>query len=353
MIVQRVELAEKGYDILIDEGLTEKFGALIAERLSPSGAVAVVADSGVWAHCGEAFSDSLRRAGVGFSLAALPPGERSKSLDGLAGLYAAFADMKLRRDGLVIAFGGGVTGDLGGFAAATWMRGVRYIQIPTTLLAQVDSSVGGKTAVNLDAGKNLAGVFYQPRLVLIDTEVTRSLPPREFRCGMAEVIKYGAIRSKPLFEQLARVPETGELSGIISLCCRIKSDIVQADEFDTGERMLLNFGHTLGHAVEKLGGFKRYNHGEAVAIGMRLAAEAGEKAGLTPPGCARALRELLAIHGLDTACPYPPDAVLPQLALDKKSENDGVRLVLLSGIGAAFTRAFAFDELKRVLTWDT
>jgi 3-dehydroquinate synthase len=349
MIVQRVGLAERAYDILIGGGLAEEFGALIAEREAPAGDAAVITDRGVWDCHGEAFSASLRRAGVGFRAVVLDPGERSKSLDGLARVYAAFADMKLRRDGLVIAFGGGVAGDLGGFAAATWMRGLRYVQIPTSLLAQVDSSVGGKTAVNTEAGKNLVGAFHQPRLVLIDTDLLRTLPPREFRCGMAEVIKYGAIRSRALFEQLARKPEAGRLDGIVAACCRIKSEIVERDEFDTWERMLLNFGHSFGHAVEKLGGFERYRHGEAVAVGMALAAETGERMGLTAPGCARALRELLNSHGLDADCPWAAAELLPRMELDKKSGGDGVKLVLLSEIGKAFTRTIGFAELRAYL----
>jgi 3-dehydroquinate synthase len=267
----------------------------------------------------------------------LEPGEHNKSLDGLERLYGAFAAMKLRRGGLVVAFGGGVTGDLSGMAAATWMRGVRYIQIPTTLLAQVDSSVGGKTAVNLKEGKNLAGVFYQPALVLIDPALLETLPEREFRCGMAEVIKYGAIRSVPLFENLAHKPDTAELAKIIAQCCRIKSEIVERDELDTGERMILNFGHSFGHAIEKAGGYQRHNHGEAVAIGMTLAAEIGEKTGLTAAGIAARIKEVLEIHGLDTDCPYEPEQLLPQMELDKKNESGKIKLVLIREIGTAFT----------------
>ncbi|MDR2088268.1 MAG: 3-dehydroquinate synthase, partial [Clostridiales Family XIII bacterium] len=260
-------------------------------------------------------------------------------LTGLGRLYDAFAEMRLRRDGLVIAFGGGVIGDLAGFAAATWMRGVRLVQVPTTLLAQVDSSVGGKTAVNTGAGKNLAGVFYQPSFVLADTALLATLPAREFRCGMAEVIKYGAIRSARLFESLHAVPSAEALRDTVGACCAVKADIVERDEFDTGERMLLNFGHSFGHAIEKLGGFRRYNHGEAVAMGMALAAEAGERMGLTARGSADALREVLAVHGLETDCPYAPAELLPQMELDKKNSDGAVRLVLLAAPGEAFVRS--------------
>jgi 3-dehydroquinate synthase len=224
--------------------------------------------------------------------------------------------------------------------------------MPTTLLAQVDSSVGGKTAVNTRAGKNLVGAFYQPSLVLADTALLADLPVREFRCGMAEVIKYGAIQSKRLFESLKIVPDSAALRGMIGACCAIKAGIVERDAFDTGERMLLNFGHSFGHAIERLGDFRRYNHGEAVAMGMVTAAETGERMGLTAPGSAKALRELLAVHGLEADCPYTPAELLPQMELDKKNSGGAVRLVLLSAPGEAFVRSFAPDALRKALGGD-
>ncbi|MDR1192927.1 MAG: 3-phosphoshikimate 1-carboxyvinyltransferase [Peptococcaceae bacterium] len=232
------------------------------------------------------------------------------------------------------------------------MRGVAYIQAPTTLLAQVDSSVGGKTAVNLAAGKNLVGVFYQPKLVIIDTQVLGTLAPREFRCGLAEVIKYGAISAPGLFAGLReKAARPGiELTDVIGECCRIKSGIVERDERDTGERALLNFGHTFGHAAERLGDYSRHNHGEAVAIGMVLAAALGEKTGVTAAGTAAALRDLLELYGLDTRCPYTAGELLPLLALDKKSAGAGVRLVLLREIGAATTCLVEGDRLGELLS---
>jgi 3-dehydroquinate synthase len=353
MLVQRVALREGAYDICIGEGLLGDFGDLIRERLGKPGAcdAALVTDSNVWERYAAPAAAALARAGIAFRPVVLAPGEANKSLRGLEGLYKAFADMRLRRDGLVLAFGGGVIGDLAGFAAATWMRGVRLVQLPTTLLAQVDSSVGGKTAVNTDAGKNLVGAFYQPALVLTDIALLADLPPREFRCGMAEVIKYGAIRSRRLLESLTAAPVLSGLAlrDCVGECCAIKAGIVERDAFDTGERMLLNFGHSFGHAIEKLGGFYRYNHGEAVAMGMVLAAEAGERAGLTAPGGAETLRKALAAQGLETECPYAPAELLPHMTLDKKNSGDALRLVLLCAPGEAFVRSFDADELRAVL----
>jgi 3-dehydroquinate synthase len=354
MLTQTVGLGAKSYDILIGEGLLQDFGRRIAALCDPDSAagIAVVTDGAVWELHGQAFAASMKSAGLSagsdWTPVILEPGEHNKSLEGLGRLYSAFAAMKLRRSGLVAAFGGGVVGDLSGMAAATWMRGVRYVQIPTTLLAQVDSSVGGKTAVNIHEGKNLAGVFYQPALVLIDTALLATLPEREFRSGMAEVIKYGAIRSRELFDSLTPKPGAAELVRIVAGCCRIKSEIVERDELDTGERMLLNFGHSFGHAIEALGGFQRHNHGEAVAAGMVLAAETGEKTGLTAAGGAARIKEVLEIHGLDTVCPYGPEELLPQMELDKKNENGKIRLILIREIGAAFVHTMRFGELEAV-----
>ena len=351
MIVRRVDLRENAYDICIREGLLDDFGVLLRERLGAEAVrrAALVTDSNVWERYAAPMTDSLARAGIAFEAIVLEPGEENKSLTGLGRLYDAFADMRLRRDGLVLAFGGGVIGDLAGFAAATWMRGVRLAQIPTTLLAQADSSVGGKTAVNTRAGKNLVGAFYQPSIVLADPALLATLPAREFRCGMAEVIKYGAIRSKRLFESLRGASAPADLCAIIGECCAVKADIVERDSLDTGERMLLNFGHSFGHAIEKLGDFRRHNHGEAVAMGMVLAAATGERMGLTAHGSADALREVLAAHGLESDCPYTPAELLPQMGSDKKNSDGIVRLVLLATPGEAFVRSLDRDALGKAM----
>ncbi|MDR1920200.1 MAG: 3-dehydroquinate synthase [Candidatus Adiutrix sp.] len=345
MKIVNVGLPGNNYDIMIDEGLLARSGELIAPLVPPRSIVAAAADENVWRLHGESFSASLHKAGLKHRVVIIPPGEGSKSLEGLAALYEAFADMPLRRDGLVVVFGGGVAGDLGGFAAATWMRGVRFVQVPTTLLAQVDSSVGGKTAVNLPQGKNLVGAFHQPALALIDPLLLRTLPARELRSGLAEVVKYGAIRSPRL---LADLTGGGELdyAAIIAECCGIKAGIVARDERDGGERMLLNFGHTFGHALERRGGL---NHGEAVAVGMVIAAFMGEAMGLARPGTAASLRSALTDLGLNCVCPCPPAELLPALAVDKKSEADGLRMAFLREPGQACLKALSFSEIKEIL----
>jgi 3-dehydroquinate synthase len=343
-----VGLAERGYDILIGDGLLDDLGGLL-KPLCAGAPVAVVTDENVWRLLGERAESSLSAAGLPFQTVIIPAGEASKSMRGLSVLYDAFAGMKLARNGLVAALGGGVVGDLCGFAAATWMRGVRFVQVPTTLLAQVDSSVGGKTAINLPQGKNMAGVFYQPVLVAIDPSTQRTLPEREVRSGMAEVVKYGAIRSNTLFGLLSGQGAESALPEIIYECCRLKSEIVARDEHDFGERMLLNFGHTFGHAIEKVSGFDRYRHGEAVALGMTLAALAGEEMGLTAPGTAEALERALTRHGLDTKYRGDAAALLPALAADKKSLGGEIQMVLLRHIGEAFAHRVGFSEVGRVL----
>ncbi|MDR1977286.1 MAG: 3-dehydroquinate synthase [Synergistaceae bacterium] len=342
-----VGLAENGYDIMIGEGLLKDAGKLLRPFCPQSEPAVVVTDENAWRAWGESFASSLSDAGLAFRPVVMPAGEGNKSLKGLTDLYEALAGMKTTRNGLVVALGGGVVGDLGGFAAATWMRGVRLVQIPTTLLAQVDSSVGGKTAVNLPQGKNLVGVFYQPKLVLIDPLTLRTLPERETRSGMAEVIKYGAIRSASLFQALA--DPHFDLSDVIYECCRIKSEIVARDERDFGERMLLNFGHTLGHAIEKQSGFERYRHGEAVAFGMVLAASLGEEMRFTEPGVADALRRLMARHGIETEYPESVAELTPTLSMDKKSLGDGVQLILLRRVGEATARRSSLSEIGAAL----
>lgn len=343
----RVALPGREYDILIGGGLLEQAGERIKPLANGNG-IAVVSDENVWRLHGETFEKSMRSAGLSFEKIIMQPGEGSKTLEGLAKVYDCFADAGLNRNGLVVAFGGGVIGDLAGFAAATWMRGVSYMQIPTTLLAQVDSSVGGKTAVDLPSGKNLAGAFHQPKLVIADTTVLETLPPREFACGMAEVIKYGAIFSEELFESLEQPLDKAHIPEIVEQCCILKRETVENDELDTGQRMLLNFGHTFGHAIESLGGFSRFNHGEGISIGMILAAKAGEQAGITPQGCNERLAKVLKLHSLPTESPYPVSQLVPGMLLDKKSRSGGVDLILLRQIGEAIIEHQTIRQLEQL-----
>jgi 3-dehydroquinate synthase len=261
----------------------------------------------------------------------------------MAHLLSQLAQRKIPRSGTVIALGGGVIGDLAGFVAATYLRGIAFVQVPTTLLAMVDSSVGGKTGVNLPEGKNLVGAFHQPRLVVADLDTLATLPPREFAAGMAEVIKYGAIRDSALFDRVARgvTPQDADLAEIVEICVTIKARIVERDEFETkGERALLNFGHTLGHAIEKATGYTRYLHGEAIALGMRAAAwlSVWHPETNLPEADARRIEAALAANHLPTQLDPAVDraAVLAALGNDKKVASDGGnRWVLLKKLGEA------------------
>ena len=344
-----VPLGDRSYDILIGPHLlTETLFNALQESY---GKVIVVSDETVWQLHGTDLESSLNAARITFNTVLVPAGEKSKSLSELEKILNFFAGNGLGRDGLVIAFGGGVIGDLAGFAASIWMRGVRYIQIPTTLLAMVDSSVGGKTAVNLNAGKNLVGTFWQPSLVIADTSLLKTLPEREWRCGLSEMIKYGALFSPSLFEELASMENTDRLPELIEICCYLKSDTVQADERDNGQRMLLNYGHTFGHAVEKLGDFEQFNHGEAVAIGMMLAATVGERIGITKleSNCKSQLEKVLTAHGLPINCPFSANEMLQAMMMDKKAHDGGIELILLEDIGKASIVWKSAAELQALL----
>ncbi|HMM57048.1 MAG TPA: 3-dehydroquinate synthase [Rudaea sp.] len=278
-----------------------------------------------------------------FSTLTLSAGEAHKTLDTAAKIFAALAELKTSRDATIIALGGGVIGDLAGFAAACWMRGIAFVQMPTTLLAMVDSSVGGKTGVDLPQGKNLVGAFHQPRAVIADTDTLSSLPDRELRAGFAEVIKYGALGDAQFFAWLethadallARDPHA--LADCIAHCCAQKAGIVARDETERGERALLNFGHTFGHALETVCGYGVLLHGEAVAIGMHLAARLSAQTGMSSDFETQRLRKLLTRFGLPTAIPAATDtnALLAAMRLDKKNTSGHLRLILWRSAGHA------------------
>lgn len=272
----------------------------------------------------------------------LPAGEASKTLDGTSEVLDALAKLGASRDAAVIALGGGVIGDLAGFAAATWMRGIDFVQLPTTLLAMVDSSVGGKTGVNIAAGKNLVGAFHQPRAVYIDTETLATLPKRECAAGFAEIVKYGAIGDAEFFTWLEahadalNAHDEDALAEAIAFSCRYKAGVVTRDEREQGERALLNFGHTFGHAFEAERGYGDLLHGEAVAIGMVLAASLSSRLGRAPAEDTERLLQLLSRFGLPVEPPRArPDALLARMRLDKKNVSGRLRLILWRGIGKA------------------
>ena len=340
-----VELGDRSYPIHIGEGsITAGHGAQrIVDALAPE-RICIVTHPALRDRYATPIADGLRSHGVEVSTALAPPGERYKTLAAVARLYDAFIDARLDRKGVVLAIGGGVLGDTAGFAAASFLRGIRLVQAPTTLLAQVDSSVGGKTGVNLPAGKNLAGAFHQPSLVLIDPSTLSTLPARELRSGLAEVIKYGIIHDARFFAQLSdRMP--GLLKGdpvllrvAIARSCQIKAEVVGQDETEQGLRAVLNYGHTVGHALEALTRYRRYKHGEAISIGMVTAALIGECLGLASPALTSGVARILADAKLPTAFPQDIEAtdVLAAAQKDKKTDGGRLRFVLAREIGDVF-----------------
>ncbi len=345
----RVNLIGREYDILIEKNLLAKTGELLRERFSPN-KILVVTDDTVNALYGVKLIDSLRTQGFDTKLVSLPAGEETKSQTALSVLYSAAFAFSITRKDMIIALGGGVIGDLTGFLAATLLRGVPFVQIPTTLLAQVDSSVGGKVAINVPEGKNLVGAFYQPKLVIIDPEVLTTLSDRIFYDGLAEVIKYGLIADKDLFEKLMSCKKRKELmqaiDDIIYTCCNIKRAVVEDDEHDTGRRMILNFGHTLGHVVEKEYQYKTYTHGQAVAFGMVAISKIGEAMGITPLGISKQIQKIVSKFDLPEQIPLA-GGMKNTLALDKKNEGEDINIVLLTEIGKAKVHKMPLDDFLK------
>ncbi len=339
--VVHVELGERRYPIAVGRGDIERLGEWW-RRAGLGRRALVVTDSNVGPLYGAPVRDQLESIGVTTAVATVPAGEASKTIERWAELQYAAVEAGLDRSSVIVALGGGVVGDLAGFAAATFLRGIRYAQVPTTLLAMVDSSVGGKTGVDLRCGKNLVGAFHQPSLVVADPDVLRTLAAREYRAGMAEVIKYGVILDAALFERLeadaARLtdPLWAALDEVIADCCRLKAEVVAADEREGGLRAILNFGHTLGHALEAATGYERLLHGEAVAIGMVYAAELSvRRAGLSPTERDRLVR-LLRAAGLPVSASglgVEWAQVVAAMSLDKKAAGRVPRFVLAEAIG--------------------
>ena len=348
-----VSLPERAYDIFIAPGLLHQSGGQLRKVLPNARRVMIVTDSNVGPLYAKTVEDSLTGAGYQVRTVTIPAGERSKNADTLHDLWNEAMDFGLTRTDAIAALGGGVVGDVAGFAAATTLRGIPYVQLPTTLLAQVDSSVGGKVAIDLDAGKNLAGAFWQPKVVLIDSDTLKTLPDRVFDDGMAEVIKYGCIRSEGFFHFLAacgdRKSIMEHIGHVLHTCCAIKTEIVEQDERDTGERMLLNFGHTLGHAYEAAYQYRTYTHGQAVGAGMVLAARLGEQLGHTAPGTAAQVEELVREFRLPTQIPCAREDYEKAIGLDKKGSGTRINLILLSRIGEARIVPMDKGELLELL----
>ncbi len=338
--------ASKTYDILIGTGLFLDAGRYIRPCV-PGGSAAVVTDDIVDRLYGDRLVYALTSVGFRVVKYVVKNGEASKNAGNFIRLLNFLADNGLTRADAVVALGGGVVGDLAGFAAASYMRGIRFIQIPTTLLAAVDSSVGGKTAIDLEAGKNLAGAFYQPELVLCDWALLDTLDEEIFTDGMAEVIKYGVIADRELFSMLKQ-PVKPQLEDVITRCVSIKRDIVSADEFESGARKLLNFGHTVGHAVELLSSYS-LSHGKAVAIGMAVMARACMNSGLCTKSDARAVVSLLETVGLPVKTERDAGALARAALSDKKRSGDKITLTVVRAVGNCVLKDMPVAELEQFI----
>lgn len=335
----------KTYEVKIGPGLLAKAGELAAQVRAPANAV-IITDGTVEKLYAETLTKSLQSAGFTVFKSVIPAGEQSKNAEILIDTLNLMAECRLNRADTVFALGGGVVGDLAGLAAALFMRGIGLVQLPTTLLAAVDSSVGGKTAIDLKTGKNLVGAFYQPDLVLCDTDTLKTLPRSEFSNGCAEVIKYGFIRDASLFDLLLSDPFDAE--AVITRCVEIKRDIICADERDTGERQLLNFGHTFGHAVEQRSDFT-IPHGSAVAVGMALMTTAAAKKGLCDPTCLEILKTLLDRYQLPSSTNFSEGELFEAVLTDKKRLSDQLTLVVPRRPGQCDLMKLPIAEVREFL----
>ncbi|MDD2981371.1 MAG: 3-dehydroquinate synthase [Hespellia sp.] len=333
-----VQLKDGCYPIYIEEHILEKVNTYVSQVFQGR-RIMIISDDHVFPIYGSKIEEELLKS-YQCSHVVIPHGETSKSFDTLPDVYAGLLEHQISRSDLIIALGGGVVGDLTGFVAATYLRGVSLIQIPTSLLAQVDSSVGGKVAVDLPQGKNLVGAFYHPKMVLIDPTVLHTLPEHFIADGMGEVIKYGCIEDKKLYEMLLKKGSYQAMQDcideVIYRCVDCKRRIVEEDEHDFGKRMLLNFGHTLAHTIEQYYHYERESHGEAVAIGMYQLTKMTEEMGLTEKGTAAQIKELLSAYQLPYQCNQTLDVLLDAIKLDKKNINNHLHLILLKQIGDSY-----------------
>lgn len=341
----------KGYEIIISRHIISDCGEYI-RKVSSARRVCVITDSNVEKLYLADVTASLKNEGFECSSFVFEAGEKSKRPEKIIEMADFMAERGLNRKDLVVALGGGVTGDMAGFAAASYLRGIDFVQIPTTLLSQVDSSVGGKTGVDLKAGKNLFGAFHQPILVLIDPNVLDTLSEHYFSDGMAEVIKYGCIKSKSFFERLEKENAKDFIEELILECVDIKRRVVENDEKEHGERALLNFGHTVGHAIEKLWNFEGISHGEAVGMGMVQIARAGEKKGITKPGTADRIINVLKKYSLKTELENGIEDIIGAMSADKKRISSGINFVVLSEIGKSYVLPVENEKIPELFGVD-
>lgn len=349
----QINLPNNQYEILIKSGIINSIGKEIS-KIYKGNKIALITDENVDEFYGDIVKESLEDNDFKVLKLVLKPGEGSKSIESLMKLYNELLDFKLNRGNLIIALGGGVIGDLSGFCAATLLRGIPFVQVPTSLLAQIDSSIGGKVAIDLPRGKNLIGNFYHPRAVYIDPQVLKTLEKRYVNDGLGEAIKYGLIKDKELFEKFESIESYEalfeDIEDIIYKCCSIKKQVVEQDEKDKGERMILNFGHTIGHAIEKIENYKGVSHGEAVAIGMYSIALRCEELNICKDGVANRIKKLLDKFNL----PYDfqgktREDIIDAISVDKKTIGNFINLILIEDIGKVFIHKASHEELKKFI----
>lgn len=339
--MEQVEVkASKNYIVYIGSGILEK-AADIAVKGKASSKIVVVSDDIVYRLYGEKVKESFQRLGCTALEFIFPNGEASKNMTTVTALLEFMAENKIARSDRIVALGGGVVGDLAGFAASIYLRGIPYIQVPTTFLAAIDSSVGGKTAVDLSCGKNLAGSFYQPEAVICDTDTFSTLPKEVFKDGVCEAIKYGCILDSELFNIIAEGDIHKNITQIVQRCVSLKRDVVEEDEFDTGNRQILNFGHTSGHALEALSGYS-ISHGRGVGIGMYLIQNA------VNPECAKRIYDVLIKYGVDLSFNYSAAELAEKALSDKKVKGDKITVVLLEDIGKCYLKEISTAELSEL-----
>lgn len=348
-----INLPNNYYEIFIKSGIINNMGEEISKIYSGD-KVALITDENVDRFYGDIVEKSLIHMNFKVLKVVIKPGEESKSMDSLVELYNKLLDFKLNRGNLIIALGGGVIGDLVGFCAATLLRGIPFIQVPTSLLAQIDSSIGGKVAIDLPKGKNLVGSFYHPKAVYIDPGVLKTLEKRYVNDGLGEAIKYGLIKDKELFEKFENIESYDELfenmGDIIYRCCNIKRQVVEKDEKDTRERMVLNFGHTIGHAIEKLQNYEGVSHGEAVAIGMHLISLKCEELNICGVGVTSRIKKLLDKFNLPyTLQGESREDIIDAISVDKKTIGNFINLILIKDIGEVFIYKASPEELERFI----
>lgn len=339
--------AGKGYSVHIGNDILHSTGEILSS-IFPKCRVAIITDDIVEKLYLPEVKKSLCDSGFDVCSYAFPNGEKSKNISTLSDILEFLAESRLTRSDLIIALGGGVPGDITGFASAVYLRGIPFVQIPTTLLAAVDSSVGGKTAVNLCAGKNLAGAFNQPRAVICDTKCLNTLSPKIFSDGLAEAIKYGILTDRELFDMFGSEIDSKTMIQIIKRCVSIKAEIVESDEFDNGKRRFLNLGHTVGHAIEKCSSFD-ISHGSAVAIGTVIIARAGEKLGITAKGTSASLVDMYEKHNLPVSTEFSAEELFSVALSDKKREGDTITVVFPSEIGKSFLNTIQVSELEHII----